>query len=311
MSPHVVCVYQGGRYEVVGRYEAEGDAARAMRALGPTAHVVVDGELAREHPAMTDGMRRGIERALVAGTHPALPLARYAAAPAPEPVEPPAAPAEPPEPVEPAPEEQPAADEPEAEEESADEAPAGPSLDEVAELTEVALRTAGTQRVLAEALGVSEATVNRALNRTRRVGDGAVDALRAYVASHPAPPQAPAEGAAALFERAVGRAGSVHLLAAAIGRDHSGLYRARASGSCSPALVEALRAYVEGPARVEAEARQPAPRAPRYPAPARASGSAVTLRLERYQAERLYRVLAGTGEQTLRLALADALLGAA
>lgn len=162
----------------------------------------------------------------------------------------------------------------------------------------------------------------------------------------------------ALFERAVTKAGGVTKLAAAIGRDYSGLYQARRLGTYSDSLTQALDAYLaepggdarraaalgdtgesecyeapaEGadeaawaarPARQEAtrpappEAEAPrapaAPRAPhalRVPASAPADG-AVTLRLERDDAARLYRLLAGSGEQALRLALADALLGAA
>lgn len=334
---HIVCVFERGTLGVIGRYATEGEAARAMRGAGPTAHVVLDGELLKTHHAMSATDERRIERALEAGTHPALPLARYAApAPATAP-EPPAVPA----PVESpaAPEEQPEAA-PAATEQPADEAPEEPSLAEVARLTEVALRTAGTQRVLAEALGVSEATACRAAKGTRRVNAAFVDALRAYVERHPAPPAPAPEGAAALFKQAVDQAGSIHLLAAAIGRDPSGIFRARAQDSYSPALVEALRAYVEGPARVEApaeptadeepegalapeveapraapveaEAKQPAPRVLHVPARAPAGAdSAVTLRLEREDAARLYRLLAGSGEQVLRLALADALLGAA
>lgn len=334
---HIVCVFERGTLGVIGRYATEGEAARAMRGAGPTAHVVVDGELSKTHHAMSGLDERRIERALDAGTHPALPLARYAVAPTPAPVEPPApaAPAEPPAPVEAAHEEQPAADEPEAEEE-----PAGPSLDEVAELVAQALRSAGTQRALAAAIGTSGASLSMMARGQRAAPAGVLEALRAYVASPPTPPPQPAREGASLLERAAALAGSMPALAKALGRDLSALYRARQADHCSPALAEALRAYVEGPSRVEApaepaadeepeealapeaeapraapveaEAKQPAPRVLHVPARAPAGAdSAVTLRLEREDAARLYRLLAGSGEQALRLALADALLGAA
>lgn len=151
-------------------------------------------------------------------------------------------------------------------------------------------------------------------------------------------------GAQQLFERALTKAGGkIAALAAAIGRDHSSIYKARRSGEFSAGLLEALRGYLaapgddaqhaaalgdtgddEGdeaadetaraaqPARQDAPAPAPAPsrapRAPVAPAPARVDDSAVTVRLPRADAERLYRELRRGADISLALAMADALL---
>jgi len=150
-----------------------------------------------------------------------------------------------------------------------------------------------------------------------------------------------------LFERALTKAGGkIVALAAAIGREHSSIYKARRSGEFSAGLLDAFRAYLAAPgddaqhaaalgdtgddepdeapdeaawaarpARQDAPAPAPASsrasRALVAPAPARVDDSAVTVRLPRADAERLYRELRRGADVSLALAMADALLEAA
>lgn len=96
--PYIVGAIERGKLAVVGRYRTEGEGKRAMRGIGATGHVVLEGSLLACHPGTPESLEKLIARALRDDTHPALAALDEPAAPAP------ARPAPIPAPVVPAPE---------------------------------------------------------------------------------------------------------------------------------------------------------------------------------------------------------------